>query len=148
MNQELVAIKNELVSVYDGSPWYGENMIAILSKVKSAKAYDRRFPGKHSVTELLLHIINWRLFTVSRFNREFDFEMKDWQKIEKPDEELWNNAMLQLEDTQKKLLNILNIVEDNILENIVSERTYNYRFLLNGTIQHDIYHTAQIAYCL
>jgi hypothetical protein len=36
--------------------------------------------------------------------------------------------------------------EDAFLEEKVDYRNYNFRFLLNGLVQHDIYHLGQIAY--
>jgi hypothetical protein len=36
--------------------------------------------------------------------------------------------------------------DDSFLKEIVDYRDYNFRFLLNGLIQHNIYHIGQIAY--
>ncbi len=151
MIKELSVLKDEFISICNGSPWYGENMITILNKVISSKAYNNRIPGKHSVIEILYHIIYWRLFTISRFEQQQNIEHSvnnNWQEIEIADEQLWQKTITQFEFTQQKLLFLLDTTEDDILERIVPDRTYNFRFLLNGTIQHDIYHIAQISYCL
>ena len=151
MIKELSVIKQEFISIYNGSPWYGENMITIMDKVTSLKGYNNRTAGKHSIIEILYHIIYWRLFTISRFQQHlYSEETADanWQEIETGDEQLWQKAVKQIESTQQNLLVLLSNREDDILEKIVPDRTYNFRFLLNGIIQHDIYHIAQISYCL
>jgi hypothetical protein len=36
--------------------------------------------------------------------------------------------------------------DDSFLDEPVEYRKYDFRFLLNGLIQHNLYHTGQIAY--
>jgi len=52
----------------------------------------------------------------------------------------------RLQETQNELINLLEKQQESLLEKSVSERTYNFRKLLQGLIQHDIYHLGQIAY--
>jgi len=49
--------------------------------------------------------------------------------------------------THNKIIELLKMKEDdNFLGDIVPLRKYNYWFLLNGLIQHNIYHLGQVAY--
>jgi len=53
----------------------------------------------------------------------------------------------QLKSTHKKIVELLNQkADDSFLGDIVPLREYNFRFMLNGLIQHNIYHLGQIAY--
>jgi len=44
------------------------------------------------------------------------------------------------------LVTLMDNLTDALLGKQVADREYNYRFLLNGIVQHDIYHLGQIAY--
>jgi hypothetical protein len=52
-----------------------------------------------------------------------------------------------LKATHNKIIDLLkHKKDDNFLGDIVPLRKYNFRFLLNGLIQHNIYHLGQVAY--
>jgi uncharacterized damage-inducible protein DinB len=59
---------------------------------------------------------------------------------------LWPEGLRMLDESQERLLAVLQQQDDSILNNVVKERNYNYRKLITGVIQHDIYHLGQIAY--
>ena len=105
----------------------------------------------HSLLELLYHIINWRKFTINRLLKGraetmLYFEENDWQYINTQDSSLWQKGLEQLEETQQRLVALLQQQDDGLLEEKVGERSYNYRELLYGIVQHDIYHNGQVAY--
>jgi hypothetical protein len=53
----------------------------------------------------------------------------------------------QLKATHNKIVEMLNQkTDDNYLSDIVPLRKYNFRYLLNGLVQHNIYHLGQVAY--
>ncbi len=52
----------------------------------------------------------------------------------------------RLDETQADLIAGIEKQTDDLLGQIVAERKYNFRKLLHGLIQHDIYHLGQIAY--
>ncbi|MEI2740548.1 MAG: hypothetical protein V9F01_17375 [Chitinophagaceae bacterium] len=54
--------------------------------------------------------------------------------------------MAEFKAIHKKIVSLLNKKDDDFLLEIVDFRKYNYRFLLNGMIEHNIYHLGQIAY--
>ena len=47
---------------------------------------------------------------------------------------------------KKKIIAGLKKKDDAFLKEIVDYRKYNFRFLINGMIEHNIYHLGQIAY--
>jgi uncharacterized damage-inducible protein DinB len=59
---------------------------------------------------------------------------------------LWQEGLQKLQQSQDELLRLLAQKDDALLEQNVSGRTYNYRKLISGIIQHDIYHLGQIAF--
>ena len=74
------------------------------------------------------------------------FEEKDWEYLNHGDESLWKLGLDQFHASQKTLLKLLNDSAEDILQEIVPERKYNFQVMLFGFIQHDIYHTGQINY--
>lgn len=149
-SKEIQSLIRQLNIIYDGDPWFGRSIKAILSEVDLQWAF-KKPNNQHSAAELLYHMINWREFTISRFPKQDEkkldhFDTNDWKKVDGRDTSLWQKGVTILENTQNSLLNILDTINDDFLKRKVDERDYDFRFLLNGLIQHDIYHLGQIAY--
>ena len=149
MNNELKMYAAQLNENFAGEPWFGRNIQAILKEINEDIA-SQKPNGQHSILELLYHMINWRLFTINRLEKSSatvkSFEENDWQVLDHQDKSLWQKGIEQLNDTQQRLLNLINTMKDEELQSPVHERDYENRTLINGIIQHDIYHLGQIAY--
>ena len=150
MNKEVQSIIRNLKNILDGTPWFGRPVYSILNEIHPVMVYTKPGGDAHSLIELLYHIITWAEFTVKRLERlpEDDmeaFEKLDWRLID-PHVHTWGNALEQFKTAHDRILELLNGKEDSFLSEMVDYREYNFRFLLNGLIQHDIYHLAQIAY--
>jgi len=150
MNKEIQYLVSQLQESYNGDPWFGRNAEKLLGEVTETLAFQKP-NGQHSIAELVWHMVNWREFVISRFKKDETkdlhyFEANDWRQLDHLDRSLWQHGLQKLNETQELLINILQDQTDSILDKIVEERTYSYRNLLNGIVQHDIYHLGQIAY--
>ena len=149
MTNELKMYAAQLNENFSGEPWFGRNIQVILKEINEDIA-SQKPSGQHSILELLYHMINWRLFTINRLEKSSatvkSFEENDWQVLDHQDISLWQKGIDQLNDTQQRLLNLINTMKDEDLQSPVHERDYENRTLINGIIQHDIYHLGQIAY--
>ena len=58
----------------------------------------------------------------------------------------WKKGIVAFKSTNSQIIKILKSKTDSFLDEKVDYRNYNYRFLVNGMIQHNIYHIGQIAY--
>ena len=149
MTNELKMYAAQLNENFSGEPWFGRNIQVILKEINEDIA-SQKPNGQHSILELLYHMINWRLFTINRLEKSSatvkSFEENDWQVLDHQDKSLWQKGIEQLNDTQQRLLNLINTMKDEDLQSPVHERDYENRTLINGIIQHDIYHLGQIAY--
>ena len=149
MNNELKMYAAQLNENFSGEPWFGRNIQVNLKEINEDIA-SQKPNGQHSILELLYHMINWRLFTINRLEKSSatvkSFEENDWQVLDHHDKSLWQKGIEQLNDTQQRLLNLINTMKDEDLQSPVHERDYENRTLINGIIQHDIYHLGQIAY--
>jgi len=150
MNGEMLFLSEQIKDAYEGDPWFGRNAKTLLSEVDEAMVFEKP-NGQHSIVELLWHMINWREFTISRFKKDNGndlhyFEINDWRKLDHSNKNLWQQGLQRLQQTQDELIELLQQQNDELLNQNVEERNYNFRKLLNGIVQHDIYHLGQIAY--
>ncbi|MGH2644905.1 MAG: DinB family protein, partial [Chitinophagaceae bacterium] len=131
-------------------PWYGDSMRKILQGINTDAAFVRPVSKRHCIAELLAHIISWRELLNKRLQGDntFDVNQKEsfeWQRFGTNHETAWKNLLNKLEENQKQIIQNLERADDTLLEQKVSRREYTYRYLIQGTMQHDIYHSGQIA---
>lgn len=150
MKKEIQSIIQKIEEVNSGQPWFGKPVFSILEEVNTKKVYHRPNDTDHSMIELLYHMITWADFTLKRIEKDPDmdlaaFEKMDWRLIN-PEVHTWKKSLAEFRSIQKKIVLALKKKDDTFLKEIVGFRKYNYRFLLHGMIEHNIYHIGQIAY--
>jgi len=150
MNKETQYIIKSFESTLSGQPWFGRAVYEILEEVDEAKANIKPTGSDHSMIVLLWHMNTWAEFVLGSLENKTIDEMKaieanDWREID-PQVHTWKKGMEHLKATHSKIIEILNKKEDSLLSEIVPTRRFNYRFMLNGLIQHNIYHLGQVAY--
>lgn len=148
-NKEVQSIITNLESVLNGQPWYGEAVMPMLRKIHPAVVYIN--PEKsHAAIEIVYHMITWAEFTLSRVQKKQNYDLKtaeqmDWRTID-PKIHTWEKGLNEFEQLHQQLVAALQTMDDSFLSEMVDYREYNFRFLLNGLIQHNIYHLGQIAF--
>lgn len=149
MKKEITYISTTLKATLDGDPWYGRPTYAVLDEIDETLAFKKPEGNGHSLADLLYHMIVWIEFTLERLEKgEYDkkyYETNDWREID-PKVHTWKKGVKQFKDINKKILAILEQQDDELLKQKVDSRDYNFRYLLHGIIQHNIYHLGQITY--
>lgn len=150
MNKEIQSIIRRIENINSGEPWFGRAVYIILEEVDAKKAYTKPDNTEHSMIEILYHMITWAGFTLKRIEKDDDmdlaaFEKMDWRIID-PKTHTWKKGLTEFKSIHKKIIQLLNKKDDAFLKEIVDYRNYNFRFLLNGMMEHNIYHLGQIAY--
>lgn len=150
MNDEILSITRHIRQITTANPWYGRPAYEIMEEINPSAASVK--PGKqgHSMLELLYHMNTWTEFTLRRIqgNKEQDlaaFERLDWRKID-PAIHTWQKALAEFKTAHADIIRLLEQKDDSFLDKKVDYREYDFRFLLNGFIEHTIYHLGQIAY--
>jgi uncharacterized damage-inducible protein DinB len=150
MNKEMLSIINNLQRVNTGQPWYGRSVFELLDEVDPDRAFEK--PGKsgHSLVELMYHLVTWTEFCLRRVQRIKDedpgeVDILDWREID-PSKHSWAKAVADFKSANDQIIAALSTKNDDFLKEIVEYREFNFRFMLNGLIQHHIYHIGQIAY--
>lgn len=150
MNKETQYIIKTFESTLSGQPWFGRAGYEILKEVDDSKA-SAKPNGEHSMLELIWHMNTWAEFTLGSLENKSSEDMKaievnDWREID-PKTHTWKKGIEQLKATHNKIIELLNQkTDDSFLSDIVPTRKFNFRFMLIGLIQHNIYHLGQIAY--
>lgn len=149
MNTELNRIRGMLQATFDGDPWHGSAVMHILSGISASQASAKPVAHVHSIWELVLHMTAWRIFTCEKFRGNASYDIthteQDWPMVKNTDGEAWLQALHNLKQSQLDLLEVLEQPADDLLDKVVPGRSYNYYVLLQGIIQHDLYHSGQIA---
>jgi uncharacterized damage-inducible protein DinB len=150
MNSAISTIINSLESVNSGQPWFGRAVYEIMDEVDETKVFIRPGNTEHSLIEILYHMITWADFTLKRIEKDKITDLAaaenlDWRTID-PKKHSWKKGMAEFKKTNKKIVDLLKKKEDSFLKEKVDYRKYDFEFLLNGLIQHNIYHLGQIAY--
>lgn len=150
MNTEVLKIAEQLKEAYEGNPWFGRNAKALLADAEGVDVCERP-SGQHSILDLLWHMITWREFTLTRLRPKPGkdttyFEQHDWRELDAADKKLWHEGLKKLATVHNELVEVLQHQQDRLLIERVPERDYDFRKLLYGIVQHDIYHLGQVAY--
>lgn len=146
--KQLEGLIKRLEIVYQGAPWYGNNILSSLQKLEADQVKTRVAPGKKNIAEILRHIVAWRQFLLEHLkgNDTYSIELNseiDWPPVA---DLSWPELLTELENSQQEIIAKLKTKEDLWLKEIVKvgQHEFNFRFLVEGVIQHDIYHLGQI----
>ena len=150
MNREILLIAEGIKDAYEGQPWFGRSVKEILSEIDESIVFEKP-NGQHSILELIWHMITWKEFTINRIRNDNTtsvhyFEENDWRELDHSDKSLWQHGLQRLAKVQNELVEVVQQQKDDLLAQRVNERNYNFRKLIDGIKEHDIYHVGQIAY--
>ena len=124
-------------NVMDGSPWYGHSVMKVLNNIAD--------PNPH-VLSILQHMIAWRDLAIDRI-RGVDRSIKIDTDEDWPQEKNFtlDDAIERLQSTNQDFILLLQDKEDDWFKLKMKQSGYTFQFLIEGIIQHDIYHLGQIA---
>lgn len=154
MNKEINHYITEFETIYDGEPWYGKPLMAVLKEADAKAVFKKQHKNGHSAYEVLHHVLAWRELLVKRLNGDTQSTIKtdsetDWSSLpEKQTANEWNALVRKIQQNQKELINGLSKWKDDALDKNFAGSAYPLRTFLHGQIQHDIYHIGQIALAL
>ena len=150
MNKEIQDISTTLQKTLKGEPWFGRSVYSLLDEIDPSIVYLKPNNNAHSLADLLYHMITWAEFTQKRLEKEKDldlvfFDSQDWRNID-PAIHTWEKGLEQFKKINDSIFQLLSKADESLLNETVDFRKYDFRYLLNGLIQHNIYHIGQIAY--
>jgi uncharacterized damage-inducible protein DinB len=148
INEKLIT---ELEKVLSGQPWYGSPIYDILDKITFESAFERQGHA-HTIAEIILHMFSWTEEVIDRMNEKpASLPVSgNWPNPGDPDENKWQ---LWIADFKLVNVNLIKTIQDFpeerwddlIIDERNNEPVTTYKELVYGFIQHQIYHTGQIA---
>ena len=146
-NPELSRIIKMLENTYNGAAWHGSTIMELLNSINAEIAFK---PAEHihKICELVQHITAWRIFAIKRIEGDKFYEVsqkENWKTFEIHDDASWEEIKTDLAESQQALVHVLHSVKDELLDEEVNGKAYDYYTLIHGVIQHDLYHLGEIA---
>lgn len=147
------ALRQDLRNVYDGDPWHGSSITAVLADVDAKTAAMRSIPRGHTIWELVLHMTSWTREVESRVRGNPVKSPEDWPVPSTAGgEKAWRAAQAQLGAAQKELERAVDALKpDDLLRWVGDQRDpavgtgQTVGTLIRGLLQHHTYHQGQIA---
>ncbi|MBC6997226.1 DinB family protein [Cytophaga sp. FL35] len=149
-NTQIPEIVEELNATFKGEPWYGISLMEKLNQITVEEAVASVPDYPKTIVKFVKHLLAWREFVIKKLEGEalFKIEMNtesDWPAVEIKSDSDWKNLLSELEASQRKILELLAHLSDDLLWANVPGENYNYRYMLRGLIEHDTYHLGQIS---
>ncbi|WP_273446184.1 DinB family protein [Neolewinella agarilytica] len=138
-------LANQFETMFAGKPWYGKGMLESLEAIPEERW--QRAVGHQSIARLVGHMLMWRRFLIEKLRNNDDFVLQYFSPEEWPEVSHLSAGELlrELKASQTELLEELEGISELALEEKVpSKYDYTKRTLVNGVLQHDIYHLGQI----
>jgi len=147
-------LAQELEKILFGDPWYGTPVYTLLDGVSFEAAFEKPAGSAHNIAGIVLHMLAWTEEVLDRMNglTAQAPSSGDWPDPGEPTEQKWQNYVNDLKLLNVNLLGaIRNFPEEEWDQPIKDERNtepgtgVSFKTTVEGLIQHDIYHAAQVA---
>jgi uncharacterized damage-inducible protein DinB len=138
------SLRQAFINHFEGAPWHGSSLRAILTPVSAAQAVARPIPNGRTIAELLGHTIAW-MEIVERRARGEAVEVTPEMDFPHVSALAWPDLLSRLDAAHARLLATLATLDDESLAKHPPGKEYTVKFMLQGLMHHNTYHSAQIA---
>jgi uncharacterized damage-inducible protein DinB len=147
-------ILDQLQREFDGDPWHGSSLKRILEGITAYEAAQRPLPGGHTMWEIILHMTGWKREVTRRLQGHPAGEPQagDWPDPGDHSDSRWQGAKADLLRAHTELIAALKEIEPSRLHQPVKDARnpplgtgMTIYQTIYGVIQHDVYHSGQIA---
>jgi uncharacterized damage-inducible protein DinB len=147
---EAARIADQLRRAFDGGAWHGDSVFEILEGVTAAQAAARPIARAHTIWELVLHIAAWDDAVLRRLTGVAVTlsDAQNFPSIPDASETAWRKALAQVQRVHEELVEAVAVFPDSRLDEIVPGKKgahYTFYYMLQGVVQHELYHAGQIA---
>src|SRR5215210_3096044 len=148
------ALRLDLRQVYQGDPWHGSSITAVLDGIDADAASSRPIPDAHNIWELVLHMAVWTREVASRVRgADAKNPPEDWPvPASGGGEKAWTLAKADLAAAQRELEQAVDALQPDDLVRWVGDQRdpalgtgTSVGTVIRGLLQHHTYHQGQIA---
>lgn len=152
MNSIINHIIEQFTEIHTGKPWIGSSYERKLKEIDPDSAFVRPLEGMHSVAEILSHLTLWReealLKVRTGTGSKTDDCEENWLPVESLRMKGWARIKSEHDQSLSELLDLLRDRDDDFLAQEYYDTDFkgrfNYSFLINGMLHHDLYHLGQL----
>jgi uncharacterized damage-inducible protein DinB len=145
---ELQRIQDQIARSLDGEAWHGSALMEVLSGVDAHAAMARPIPGAHTIWEILLHVSASVELVLSRLRGEARTlsPEEDWPAPPAvADQNAWKAHVRRLVEVHREMIEALSALDASRLDVPILPGFSSIYVTLHGLVQHNVYHTSQIA---
>jgi len=146
MTAEATRLADQLKRAFDGKAWHGPGLFEALKGVDSRMANARPIAGAHTIWELTFHVAAWEGAILRRL-KGAAFTMskaENFPKIVNAGETEWQKTKNLVRERHAELLREVSKLSEARLRSRVPGKKYDVGFMLDGAVQHAVYHAGQI----
>ena len=145
-------IIQQMEEVQNGKLWIGSNFDRKLNQVDENSVFLNPIKNLHSVAEIISHLTLWRKETILKIQTgkgsKTDNSEENWLTNDKLKIVGWDNIKSEYDRTLSELIDLLKSKDDELLNELYYDTDFKgdfeYRFVINGMLHHDIYHLGQL----
>jgi uncharacterized damage-inducible protein DinB len=147
---EPARIADQLRRAFYGGAWHGDSLFEILEGVTAERAAARPVANAHSIWELVLHIAAWDGVVRRRMTgvaEELSGE-KNFPPVVETSAAAWASTLDEVRRVHEELIAAVEkFPEKSFTEPVPGKKGahYNFSYMLDGVVQHELYHAGQIA---
>jgi uncharacterized damage-inducible protein DinB len=145
---EVARIGHLLEQSFEGAPYHGPSVVAVLRPVTRDLATRRVAPGVHTIWELTTHVGSEFAYARSLIDGTappWTEGQTTWPAIVHTSEAAWQATVENLEEAHRVFQRFLTSVDDGALDRPAVRGRHSVRAVLYGLIQHNAYHAGQIS---
>jgi len=148
MSKEADKIADQLERAFEGDAWHGSSISEILTDIPAETAAAHPLPGVHSIWEIVLHTTVWQRTVRERLQGKPIAELpdhEDWPPVTDSSCDAWAEALRDLRTEYELLREEALQWRDRDLEETTEGQRFTVYEMLQGVVQHGLYHAGQIA---
>jgi uncharacterized damage-inducible protein DinB len=146
-------LQYQLEDVFIGHPWHGTPISTIITQGSWIAAFNKPQGSVHSIANIVLHMTGWTEEVISRLkgNAAGYPARGDWPEPGEPSEQSWQQMVIELDKANSDLVKTIQAFPDEQWDELINdergvfEPVPTYKGLVEGLIQHQVYHAGQIA---
>lgn len=152
MKYILEHIIEQYEEVQNGKLWIGSTFESKLKQVGENEVFTRPIKGLHSIAEIISHLTLWRKETILKIQTGTGSKTDDCEENWLNNDKLkilgWAKIKSEYDNTLSELIELLKTKKDSFLSEEYYDTdfkdNYEYRFIINGMLHHDLYHLGQL----
>lgn len=144
---ETARIADMFKETFEGKPYYGPSVLASLEHVRAETAA-RKTARAHSIWELVRHLtaeLDYARALLQGTAEPWIEGETTWRTVGNTSAAAWRESIEDLKQANRTLVDAIKHLDDSILSQKAAAVDRPYYLILHGTMQHNIYHSAQIS---